>query len=707
MWRRELPTYFQVFHSNGESWVEPTSEEPGGQDINGDWVSNNVISLTGEDAVEALDSVGSHATAAAISGAAANLFPVEENCDPDPGGYPDPIAQTFIVKPSNDQGFASVDRRNGAFLTSVDVYFESKDDNIPVTMELRNVVNGYPGPKVIPFGRVVKNPADINTSSDAHAATTFTFDSPVYVDSNVEYCIVFISNTPRHKMWICRMGETDIGGTRTVSEQPHVGILYKSHNNTGWAISPMEDLKFVINRAEFSQPTGTVTLTNSSVPSKTLGIDPFDITDASTVLKVNHPDNHMYATSNNVTISGVKSSATTTLNGAINATTTTLTLASGTNFDDTSGVHSKLASNLWYIKIDDEIITYTTISGEAVSGASRAVNSTTAAEHADGATVELYQAYKVPFTEINATHTAIANPEIDSYTISLTTTPDVGSSDTASFGGTAAVATENAIMDYMQTIIGAIEIPNTAMSSQALVCTSTSPSGSQTSFTTSRSSEQQKYKFALNENHKFDRPYMIASDINETNELAGQKSFEIDIEFLSDDNRISPVIDIGRASVVAVANRINNIDSSSDVYPTTDHVPSTAPEGDQNAAIYLTKQVTLDQLATGLKVIFGAHRPSSSEIKVMYKVLRNDESSDFDDLGYEFFNDDGSPDATVNPSAQQTDFQEYKFTAGVNDDGIGSPLEEFISFQIKIIMQGTNCAEPPRIRSFRTIALGT
>ena len=42
------------------------------------------------------------------------------------------------------------------------------------------------------------------------------------------------------------MGETDIGGTRTVSEQPHVGILYKSHNNTGWAISPMEDLKFTL-----------------------------------------------------------------------------------------------------------------------------------------------------------------------------------------------------------------------------------------------------------------------------------------------------------------------------------------------------------------------------------------------------------------------------------------------------------------------------
>ena len=35
------------------------------------------------------------------------------------------------------------------------------------------------------------------------------------------------------------------------------------------------------------------------------------------------------------------------------------------------------------------------------------------------------------------------------------------------------------------------------------------------------------------------------------------------------------------------------------------------------------------------------------------------------------------------------------------------PVDEFVAFQIKIIMQGTNCAEPPRIKDFRTIALVT
>ena len=55
----------------------------------------------------------------------------------------------------------------------------------------------------------------------------------------------------------------------------------------------------------------------------------------------------------------------------------------------------------------------------------------------------------------------------------------------------------------------------------------------------------------------------------------------------------------------------------------------------------------------------------------------------------------------------KTDFQEYVYTAGVNDDGVGAPLDEFIQFQIKIIMQGTDAAKPVRIKDLRAIALST
>ena len=158
---------------------------------------------------------------------------------------------------------------------------------------------------------------------------------------------------------------------------------------------------------------------------------------------------------------------------------------------------------------------------------------------------------------------------------------------------------------------------------------------------------------------------------------------------------------------VSVANRMNNIDTSTDVYPTGEYNGMTAPDGDENAAIYMTKRVTLENPATALKIVFGAYRHSTAEIKVLYKTLRTDDASNFDDLGWTFFNTTGDPDVSTPASLSASNFLEYKYTAGVTDDGIGTPLDEFIQFAIKIVLQGTNTSEVPRLKDFRAIALAT
>ena len=134
-------------------------------------------------------------------------------------------------------------------------------------------------------------------------------------------------------------------------------------------------------------------------------------------------------------------------------------------------------------------------------------------------------------------------------------------------------------------------------------------------------------------------------------------------------------------------------------------VASTEPEGDNNAAIYVTKKVILENPATAIKVLLTAHRPSTAEIKVLFKTLGAQDSVDFDDLDYIFFNSDGSADRFVNPSLDSDDFQEYEFSAGVTDDGIGTPLDEFVAFSIKIVMQGTNMSQVPRLKDLRALAL--
>ena len=70
-------------------------------------------------------------------------------------------------------------------------------------------------------------------------------------------------------------------------------------------------------------------------------------------------------------------------------------------------------------------------------------------------------------------------------------------------------------------------------------------------------------------------------------------------------------------------------------------------------------------------------------------------------------NTDGSPDVTIAPATTRTSFTEHTYTAGIPDDGFGDPLDEFTAFQIKIIMQSTNCAAPPRLKDLRILALGT
>ena len=71
------------------------------------------------------------------------------------------------------------------------------------------------------------------------------------------------------------------------------------------------------------------------------------------------------------------------------------------------------------------------------------------------------------------------------------------------------------------------------------------------------------------------------------------------------------VIDLDRRSFITIGNRLNNIDSSSDVFPTTDFVVINRTDGDQNSVIYLTKAVTLEQSGTAIRVVFSAHKQNT------------------------------------------------------------------------------------------------
>ena len=626
-----------------------------------------------------------------------------------------PLAQTF-----------KIDAIGGVFLTSVNLFFATKDPTIPVWIEIRNTVAGTPGQQVLPYSRKILEPAFVNTDFErGETPTSFVFESPVYCQEGQEYALVIVSKSQEYLIWTARVGGTDAITGGLVTSQPALGSMYKSSNSSSWTPVQSEDIKFSIQRAWFQNNyVGDVTLTNDVVSKDTsityadssdttlgtaygrrLKSNPILITNSSTVMKVIHPDHGMYSTSNNVEIRNASSGLSTTLNGAITTSATSLALdPSETGGSSVTGFEASNESSKIYLKIGNEILKGT-LSGLNVTSISRAQGSTTAAAHADDVTVELYQINKTPLTEINKVHNAVANIGIDSYTVSLTTAPTIsGSSDTAEIGGNFVYASENFRYETIRTSVTTLEFPQTSLNLRLASTTGTSPSGTETSFTKVLKDET---PLLLNENVDLDRTNIVASAVNEELEMSSKKSLELKFSLSSTATNLSPVIDLQKASAILIANDINSIDSSSDVYPTTDYVDSIESSGDQNAAIYITKKVALENPATSIRVNFAANKLASADIKVLFKILRSDDSFDFDELGYEYFNSDGSPDATVNSSLSTSDFQEYKYSAGVKDDGVGVSLGEFSQFAIKIVMQGTNAAQPPRIRDLRVIALAT
>ena len=155
----------------------------------------------------------------------------------------DPLAQSFQV----------VDE-TGVFITSCDVFFQTKDDmDIPMTFQIRTMQNGVPTQKILPFSEIIKDPADINISPDGTVATTFNFKAPVYLEGGGEYAITLASWSTKYRVFISRVGESDILTDEFISNQPYLGSLFKSQNASTWEPSQWEDLKFTIRRADFVQ----------------------------------------------------------------------------------------------------------------------------------------------------------------------------------------------------------------------------------------------------------------------------------------------------------------------------------------------------------------------------------------------------------------------------------------------------------------------
>ena len=484
--------------------------------------------------------------------------------------YTDPLAQTFVI-----------DTQGGLFCDSLQLFFKSKDPLIGVRVSIRSVVNGQPTQRIIPGADKVIYPADVNLSEDASAATTVTFDHPVYLSQNQEYCIVLIAQSDKYEAWIAEMGGFDkTNPNNRITKQPYNGVFFTSANASTWTPEQSRDLKFKLNRCQFSGSGAELNLTHDMLPAHLQQLNPLVTTSGSGVIKVFHKNHGMQNTT----------SPTAWITGA-------------------QGFNGIAASN------------------------------------------------------INGTR-SITNVTHDTYEFTA------GSGDTASAtgsgGGSAVYITENRQMDVVRNFIQSLTVPGTRIKYY---------------MQTYNESEvaQSEIEILANENITFASPMSIASPSNTS---AITKTYNLRCVFETSANNLSPIIDMNRASLFTIQNRI--IDNT-----VGDELSAT---GGNQIARYITKKVELAEEADKIDVFLNVNRPRSAAVDLYWRVVEGGSSADISTVNWTAAPPVEAIAINDNPSV----FKEVQFEI--------DPTGSFGTMQFKIVMRSTNSSTVPQVKDFRAIA---
>ena len=175
-----------------------------------------------------------------------------------------PISQTFYIKSEH------VKDDNALFLKKIDLFFKSKPSRLDaggVTIQLHEVDNGIPTPRVLPFSEVYLEVGDVITSSTAETATTFTFSSPVVLISDREYAFSVLADgdDPDYELWVSKTGGTDVSTSKKVTQDSDDGVLFTSTNGRTWEPVSDENIKYTLYRGNVTATSGYVELTNKNV----------------------------------------------------------------------------------------------------------------------------------------------------------------------------------------------------------------------------------------------------------------------------------------------------------------------------------------------------------------------------------------------------------------------------------------------------------
>ena len=451
--------------------------------------------------------------------------------------------------------------------------------------------------------------------------------------------------------------------------------------------------------------SGGTTLPNIIPATVTTNTDQYD----GLHFKVTHPNHGHHSSNNTVSINGITGDSVptkTTVAYGVSATSV-VSVASSIGFNFFEGAQVT-ASNPGYALIGDEVIKYTSVGTNQLSGTiTRGNDNTFARTYPIGTPVQKYELSGVSLRKINTQH-ALTNVTssiedkvtLDSYHVKIT--GSVLFSKDKPGGGKRGKASKNIQFESITPNIAHSVPKGTGLNAQIRTTSATSISGSESSF-----QDKGFDSISLVNKTDFLEPRMVASKDNETAQLGilpGEKSLTFDMQLSTENENVSPVVDVFKSSIITSSSRINS--------PIANYATSNKANNidDPHENLYLTKVIKLENPATSLKVLFAAFRPPASDIRVLYRLFRADTDSidkvfelmpGFDNLDASGFvieskNNSGRPDRNIVASLDDQ-FIEYEYTA---DD-----LPPFTGFQIKVDIASTNQAQDPELLDFRAIAV--
>ena len=567
----------------------------------------------------------------------------------------DPLAQTFTV----DAGTGVP----GVFVTKIDVFLHNaprtstnggSDLAIPLELQIRSVDAGVPERDAISEQHRVFKTADAcygaisgmnkdNLASVLAHPVTFEFAEPVYLRSGEEYSFVLLAECDKYEAYVATTYDLVLGSTaKRVSKQPAKGSLFLSQNGSTWTPKQNQDMAYRIYTAKF-KANGGVNFYNEPLEKH--------LHNFSTSLQVDSADTSRFRVEH---------------------------LGHG-------------------LGVGDEV----RITGLDSSGSYNGISGS----------IIMDQSYVAEDVDVNG------------YYVSLSS----GNFSTLGRFGADSVETNRGFnVDRVLVNIQDLEFERTSIAYQGSFVSGVSHSNiAQTGIADPRFNiDDTPVILGNTEEYFFRTPRYVANPSQEVADLAGNPSVIIGATITSEQTStfggtsavsalssgyvsdVSPVIDTQTIGMVVMNNVVDNQANPTEIPSAENNAPAnyvaeTAPTQGTTPSKHITRIVQLGQAANGLKVLVDMYKPPAADFDLYYRT-----GSDADDDLYEkewilATPDNSPPDALWVDNDDDISFTEYRYLIG----GTEGTLDDFISFQVKIVLRTTNTCQPPVIGNIRSIAL--